>query len=222
MSRPPTAGVRIRGLRKRYGDTIALDGLDLDARAGEILGVAGPNGAGKSTMVKILAGRGRLGRGRDPRRRRAVVERHRLAPRRGRAPGAAALPEPDRRREHRRRPRSGAALAEDGRRPPRELFEELGSSTLRDTPLGDARPRDPAAHRDHARARARRAGVLFDEPNSALTPEESAEFFRLMPPARGRRPRRDAHLPPADRARRELRPGRRDRRRARRPHARRR
>ncbi len=51
-----TAGVRIRGLRKRYGDTVALAGLDLDARPGEILGVAGPNGAGKSTMVKILAG----------------------------------------------------------------------------------------------------------------------------------------------------------------------
>src|SRR5439155_1108698 len=50
------AGVRIRGLRKRYGDTVALDGLDLDARPGEILGIAGPNGAGKSTMVKILAG----------------------------------------------------------------------------------------------------------------------------------------------------------------------
>src|SRR5580765_4151550 len=51
-----TAGVRIRGLVKRYGDTIALDGIDLDARPGEILGIAGPNGAGKSTMVKILAG----------------------------------------------------------------------------------------------------------------------------------------------------------------------
>src|SRR2546430_7056923 len=52
----PVAGVRIRGLRKRYGDTVALAGLDLDARPGEILGIAGPNGAGKSTMIKILAG----------------------------------------------------------------------------------------------------------------------------------------------------------------------
>ena len=51
-----STGVRIRGLRKRYGDTIALDGLDLDVQPGEILGIAGPNGAGKSTMVKILAG----------------------------------------------------------------------------------------------------------------------------------------------------------------------
>ena len=55
MSAPPS-GVSMRGLRKRYGDTIALNGLDLDARPGAILGVAGPNGAGKSTMVKILAG----------------------------------------------------------------------------------------------------------------------------------------------------------------------
>ena len=50
-----TGGVRIRGLHKHYGDTIALDGLDIDAYPGQILGVAGPNGAGKSTMVKILA-----------------------------------------------------------------------------------------------------------------------------------------------------------------------
>src|SRR5436305_7988416 len=51
-------GVTIRGLHKRYDDTVALAGLDLDALPGEVLGVAGPNGAGKSTMVKILAGEG--------------------------------------------------------------------------------------------------------------------------------------------------------------------
>jgi len=50
------AGVRIRGLRKRYGDTVALDGLDLDARPGEILGIAGPNGAGKSTLIAMMLG----------------------------------------------------------------------------------------------------------------------------------------------------------------------
>ena len=53
---PDAAGLRIRGLRKWYGDTRALEGLDLEARPGEILGVAGPNGAGKSTLIKILAG----------------------------------------------------------------------------------------------------------------------------------------------------------------------
>jgi ABC-type sugar transport system ATPase subunit len=51
-----TGGIRIRGLRKRYGNTRALDGLDLDLRPGEVLGIAGPNGAGKSTLVRILAG----------------------------------------------------------------------------------------------------------------------------------------------------------------------
>ena len=51
-----SSGVEIRDLRKHYGDTIALNGLDLIAERGQILGVAGPNGAGKSTMIKILAG----------------------------------------------------------------------------------------------------------------------------------------------------------------------
>ncbi|SEF94470.1 ABC-2 type transport system ATP-binding protein [Actinacidiphila yanglinensis] len=48
--------VRVRGLRKRYGDVVALDGLDLDIRAGEVFGLLGPNGAGKSTTVEILQG----------------------------------------------------------------------------------------------------------------------------------------------------------------------
>jgi daunorubicin resistance ABC transporter ATP-binding subunit len=42
-------------LRKRFGQTVALDGVDLDAQAGTVLGVLGPNGAGKTTLVRILA-----------------------------------------------------------------------------------------------------------------------------------------------------------------------
>ena len=49
-------GICLRGLQKRYGATIALAGLDLDIRPGEVLGIAGPNGAGKSTLVRIIAG----------------------------------------------------------------------------------------------------------------------------------------------------------------------
>ena len=49
-------GISIRGLEKRYGSTIALAGIDLDIRPGEVLGIAGPNGAGKSTLVRIIAG----------------------------------------------------------------------------------------------------------------------------------------------------------------------
>jgi ABC-2 type transport system ATP-binding protein len=47
--------IQARGLCKKFGATVALDGLDLDVPAGAILGVLGPNGAGKTTAVRILA-----------------------------------------------------------------------------------------------------------------------------------------------------------------------
>jgi oleandomycin transport system ATP-binding protein len=50
-----TYAVDARGLRKRFGKTQALDGVDLRARTGTVLGVLGPNGAGKTTAVRILA-----------------------------------------------------------------------------------------------------------------------------------------------------------------------
>jgi ABC-2 type transport system ATP-binding protein len=42
------------GLRKRYGGTVALDGLDLEVPAGVVCGLLGPNGAGKTTAVQVL------------------------------------------------------------------------------------------------------------------------------------------------------------------------
>ncbi len=48
--------IEVRGLRKTFGPTIALDGIDLDVEAGRILGVVGPNGAGKSTALRALVG----------------------------------------------------------------------------------------------------------------------------------------------------------------------
>jgi oleandomycin transport system ATP-binding protein len=47
--------IEATGLRKRFGATQALDGVDLAARRGSVLGVLGPNGAGKTTAVRILA-----------------------------------------------------------------------------------------------------------------------------------------------------------------------
>src|SRR5580698_10502354 len=46
--------IHAEGLTKRYGETVALDGIDLDVPAGSILGMLGPNGAGKTTAVRIL------------------------------------------------------------------------------------------------------------------------------------------------------------------------
>ena len=48
--------LQARGLTKRFGGLVAVDDLDLEVRAGEILGVIGPNGAGKSTTFNMIAG----------------------------------------------------------------------------------------------------------------------------------------------------------------------
>ena len=48
--------VRCSGLIKRYGDVLAVDGLDLEVRRGECFGLLGPNGAGKTTTIEILEG----------------------------------------------------------------------------------------------------------------------------------------------------------------------
>jgi ABC-2 type transport system ATP-binding protein len=51
-----TPALRCRGLVKRYGDTVAVAGLDLDVGRGECFGMLGPNGAGKTTTVEIFEG----------------------------------------------------------------------------------------------------------------------------------------------------------------------
>ncbi|MEU8297870.1 ABC transporter ATP-binding protein [Micromonospora sp. NPDC048909] len=48
--------ISVRGLRKAYGDNVAVAGLDLDVRRGEVFALLGPNGAGKTTTVEILEG----------------------------------------------------------------------------------------------------------------------------------------------------------------------
>jgi oleandomycin transport system ATP-binding protein len=50
-----TNAIEAHGLVKRFGETLALDGIDLAAREGSVLGVLGPNGAGKTTAVRVLA-----------------------------------------------------------------------------------------------------------------------------------------------------------------------
>jgi ABC-type multidrug transport system ATPase subunit len=47
--------VRVEGVVKRFGATVALDGAGLEVPAGMVFGLLGPNGAGKTTLVRILA-----------------------------------------------------------------------------------------------------------------------------------------------------------------------
>lgn len=79
--RPMTSVISTRGLEKRFGRTVALDGLDLEVGTGEIHGFLGPNGAGKSTTIRILLGLARASGGEarlfgeDPWRRAAELHR---------------------------------------------------------------------------------------------------------------------------------------------------
>jgi ABC-2 type transport system ATP-binding protein len=58
-----TSAISARGLRKTFGRTVALDGLDLEVTTGEVHGFLGPNGAGKSTTIRVLLGLLRLDAG---------------------------------------------------------------------------------------------------------------------------------------------------------------
>ena len=77
-ARPPTAGpsaepvLEAGGLTKRFGERVALRGVSLSAKRGELVAVIGPNGAGKTTLLSILAGIQRPDEGRVSRTPREV------------------------------------------------------------------------------------------------------------------------------------------------------
>jgi ABC-type sugar transport system ATPase subunit len=177
---PGGRGLRIRGVRKWYGDTRALDGLDLEARPGEILGVAGPNGAGKSTLIKVLAGETRADAGEielDGRPWDTATDRDRVA---------VVHQEPQlfpnlTVAENVMVGREGTlALVRHLDPQERNLMRDLAILEYADR-LVEAVPLAIQQRVEIGRALARDAPVfLFDEPNSALTQEESTDLFRRM------------------------------------------
>jgi ABC-2 type transport system ATP-binding protein len=58
------SAIKVEQLSKRYGDTVALDRLDLTVEPGEVYGYLGPNGAGKTTTIRLLLGLHRPSAGR--------------------------------------------------------------------------------------------------------------------------------------------------------------
>jgi len=52
--RLPDPAIEVEGVRHRYGDVLALDGIDLQVPRGRVFGLLGPNGAGKTTLVRVL------------------------------------------------------------------------------------------------------------------------------------------------------------------------
>ena len=55
-SAPSTPAVRLEGVEKRYGDVVAVDGIDLDVHDGEFFSMLGPSGSGKTTTLRMIAG----------------------------------------------------------------------------------------------------------------------------------------------------------------------
>jgi ABC-type sugar transport system ATPase subunit len=173
-----TARIEIRGLRKAYGNTRALDGLDLDLIPGEVLGIAGPNGAGKSTLMRILAGEERPDGGEirvggallsvaGAARMVAVVHQEpQLFPNLTVAENLLVGRE------------GGYFLRPASPPSDHALMQALGLGRYVTRPLS-ACTLAVQQRTEIARALARDARVfLFDEPNSALTDEESDELFR--------------------------------------------
>ena len=178
----------MRGVRKRFGATVALDGVDLSVRPGEVCALVGQNGAGKSTLMAILsgalapdAGTMRLeGAPYAPRHpleaRRAgvamIYQELSLAPHHSVAENIVLGVEPARFGIVRRdRARATAAAA----------LDELGRHDIRPTEIvGDL---SPAAQQLVEIARALASGckvLVLDEPTSSLGHDDVRRLFDLI------------------------------------------
>jgi ABC-type sugar transport system ATPase subunit len=180
MTLASSSGISLRGITKNYGATVALAGLDLDLRPGEIFGVAGPNGAGKSTLVRMIAGEERPTTGTltfdgrpwspaDEWQAVAVVHQEpQLFPNLTVAENVMV----GREGGNSGRPVLSPADA--------AVMETLGIGAVRHRALEDC-SLAIQQRTEIARAVARDCKVfLFDEPNSALTAAESDELFLEM------------------------------------------
>ena len=84
--------IEVRGLSKRYGSTVAVDGLSFDVRPGVVTGFLGPNGSGKSTTMRLILGLDRPDAGQVADRRAPLPGAGLAAARGRRAAGGAGVP----------------------------------------------------------------------------------------------------------------------------------
>ena len=176
--------ISVEGLVKSFGDVRALDGVDLEAAPGTVLGVLGPNGAGKTTTVRDplhapLPRRRHGPRGRARRRPRGHAA---ALPHRPRRPVRRRRREPHRPREPRRwSGASTASAAAPRRRARRELLERFGLDRRRPTASAKTYSGGMRRRLDLAAALVARPPVLFlDEPTTGLDPRSRVDLWETI------------------------------------------
>ncbi|MFE9682003.1 ATP-binding cassette domain-containing protein [Streptomyces sp. NPDC002701] len=182
MNADEPAAIHTRGLRRVYGDTVAVHGLDLTVAEGENFGFLGPNGAGKSTTISMLstlmrpsAGRAAVA-GMDVERRPDEVRR--------RIGVVFQEPTADRQLTGWQNLRFHARLHGMSRRDVHAqagaLLEMTGLADRRDAPVGTYSG-GMQRRLEVARALMHRPRVLFlDEPTTGLDPQSRAQIWQRL------------------------------------------
>jgi branched-chain amino acid transport system ATP-binding protein len=166
------------GLTRRFGGFVALDGVDIAVKRGEIRGLIGPNGAGKSTLIDVLSGRAKSRGGRVLLNGEDVSD---LTPQRRRKRGMARSFQrtnifPELTVEQQLRVASWAVADADIA----EVMSELNLVELAGLPAGDISYGDQR-RLDLALSLVGRPSVLLlDEPAAGLTMQESFELARIL------------------------------------------
>jgi ABC-2 type transport system ATP-binding protein len=177
-----TPVIEARGLTKRYGTAVAVGGIDLTVKAGEILGLLGPNGAGKTTTILMLLGLTESSGGhvqilgKDPLRRPLEVKREV-----GYLPDTVGFYDAMTGRENLIYTARLAGM-------PRDLARTRIAEALQNVRLSDAADR-PAG--TYSRGMRQRLGiaellmrdcrvVILDEPTSGLDPQSTRELLDLI------------------------------------------
>ncbi|TWI76514.1 ABC-2 type transport system ATP-binding protein [Bradyrhizobium huanghuaihaiense] len=174
--------IEARGLAKQYGPHVAVDGIDLQVRAGEVIGLLGPNGAGKTTTILMLLGLTEATRGsililgKDPLRRPLEVKRDV-----GYLPDSVGFYETMTGRENLTYMARLAAI-------PRGVVGERINSVLASVHLLEVADRPVATYSRGMRQRLGIAELLMrqcriailDEPTSGLDPQSTQELLDLI------------------------------------------
>jgi ribose transport system ATP-binding protein len=184
---PASPRFEMRGIRKAFGATVALDGVDLSVAAGEVCALVGQNGAGKSTLMGILAGAlerdagtmtldGVAYRPRSPlEARRAgvamIYQDLSLAPHLSVVENVVLGMEPT---------RMGVVQRRSARRTAQEALAQLHPQIALDSPVGVLSPAEQQIV-EIARALAVGSRVLvLDEPTSSLGREDVRRLFTVL------------------------------------------